>query len=131
MSIWFGYYCVDDLLVMMDGLAVLLRLPATNTGDDCDDGWTCCWHSCSDLVRNRTLSRSVCLLRLTLTPYCVIVLCAVATTIGTVVAFLIVPMRSLGPDNWKIAAALMSRHIGGGEVACPACLLHCIATRDN
>jgi len=22
MSIWFGYYCVDDLLVMMDGLAV-------------------------------------------------------------------------------------------------------------
>uniref|UniRef100_A0A8R7UJS9 Uncharacterized protein n=2 Tax=Triticum urartu TaxID=4572 RepID=A0A8R7UJS9_TRIUA len=22
-------------------------------------------------------------------------------------------MRSLGPDNWKIAAALMSRHIGG------------------
>jgi hypothetical protein len=31
MSIWFGYYCVDDLLVMMDGLAVLLRLPVTNT----------------------------------------------------------------------------------------------------
>lgn len=36
-----------------------------------------------------------------------------ATTIGTVVAFLLFPMRSLGPDNWKIAAALMSRHIGG------------------
>ncbi|KAF8683540.1 hypothetical protein HU200_044454 [Digitaria exilis] len=36
-----------------------------------------------------------------------------ATTVGTVVAFLLVPMRSLGPDNWKIAAALMSRHIGG------------------
>jgi uncharacterized membrane protein len=40
---------------------------------------------------------------------------AVATTIGTVVAFLLVPMRSLGNDNWKIAAALMSRHIGGGQ----------------
>jgi uncharacterized membrane protein len=36
-----------------------------------------------------------------------------ATVAGTVVAFLLVPMRSLGPDNWKIAAALMSRHIGG------------------
>uniref|UniRef100_A0ACD5ZIN2 Uncharacterized protein n=1 Tax=Avena sativa TaxID=4498 RepID=A0ACD5ZIN2_AVESA len=38
---------------------------------------------------------------------------SVATTVGTVVAFLLVPMRSLGNDNWKIAAALMSRHIGG------------------
>lgn len=38
---------------------------------------------------------------------------SVATTVGTVVAFALVPMRSLGPDNWKIAAALMSRHIGG------------------
>lgn len=37
----------------------------------------------------------------------------VATTIGTVVAFFIVPMRSLGQDGWKIAAALMGRHIGG------------------
>lgn len=38
---------------------------------------------------------------------------AVATIIGTVVAFLMVPMRSLGPDNWKIAAALMGSYIGG------------------
>ncbi|KAK4713067.1 hypothetical protein R3W88_018974 [Solanum pinnatisectum] len=38
---------------------------------------------------------------------------SVATTIGTVVAFCIVPMRSLGQDGWKIAAALMGRHIGG------------------
>ncbi|KAG0491973.1 hypothetical protein HPP92_005371 [Vanilla planifolia] len=38
---------------------------------------------------------------------------SVATTIGTLVAYLIVPMRSLGQDSWKIAAALMSRHIGG------------------
>ncbi|PHT97270.1 hypothetical protein BC332_33805 [Capsicum chinense] len=36
-----------------------------------------------------------------------------ATTIGTVVAFWMVPMRSLGQDGWKIAAALMGRHIGG------------------
>lgn len=38
---------------------------------------------------------------------------SVATTIGTVVAYLLFPMRSLGQDSWKIAAALMSRHIGG------------------
>lgn len=36
---------------------------------------------------------------------------------GTVVAFLIVPMRSLGQDGWKIASALMGRHIGGGNLA--------------
>ncbi|KAF7821844.1 putative membrane protein YjcL [Senna tora] len=38
---------------------------------------------------------------------------SVATTVGTVVAYLLVPMRSLGQDGWKIAAALMGRHIGG------------------
>ncbi|GMH08960.1 hypothetical protein Nepgr_010800 [Nepenthes gracilis] len=38
---------------------------------------------------------------------------SVATTIGTVVAFFMVPMRALGQDSWKIAAALMGRHIGG------------------
>lgn len=38
---------------------------------------------------------------------------SVATTVGTVVAYLMVPMKSLGQDSWKIAAALMSRHIGG------------------
>ncbi|KAF2315582.1 hypothetical protein GH714_040091 [Hevea brasiliensis] len=36
-----------------------------------------------------------------------------ATIFGTTVAFLMVPMRSLGPDNWKIAAALMGSYIGG------------------
>ena len=41
---------------------------------------------------------------------------AVATTLGTAVAFLLVPMRSLGQDGWKIAAALMGRHIGGGNL---------------
>ncbi|KAM7273677.1 hypothetical protein ACFE04_028341 [Oxalis oulophora] len=38
---------------------------------------------------------------------------SVATVIGTLMAFLIVPMQSLGPDNWKIAAALMGSYIGG------------------
>ncbi|KAJ4775090.1 hypothetical protein LUZ62_059347 [Rhynchospora pubera] len=38
---------------------------------------------------------------------------SVATAIGTIVAYLLVPMRSLGQDSWKIAAALMSSYIGG------------------
>ncbi|KAJ8632643.1 hypothetical protein MRB53_025979 [Persea americana] len=43
----------------------------------------------------------------------VFLLGSVATTIGTAVAYLLVPMRSLGQDSWKIAAALMSSYIGG------------------
>ncbi|KAI4324946.1 hypothetical protein MLD38_030387 [Melastoma candidum] len=38
---------------------------------------------------------------------------SVATVVGTLVAFLLVPMRSLGQDNWKIASALMGSYIGG------------------
>ncbi|ESQ43266.1 hypothetical protein EUTSA_v10013447mg [Eutrema salsugineum] len=38
---------------------------------------------------------------------------SVATTVGTALAYYLVPMRALGPDSWKIAAALMGRHIGG------------------
>ncbi|KAL7003471.1 hypothetical protein U1Q18_004625 [Sarracenia purpurea var. burkii] len=38
---------------------------------------------------------------------------SVATMVGTLVAFLVVPMRSLGHDSWKIAAALMGSYIGG------------------
>ncbi|CAH8361309.1 unnamed protein product [Eruca vesicaria subsp. sativa] len=38
---------------------------------------------------------------------------SVGTVVGTVVAFMMVPMRSLGPDNWKIASALMGSYIGG------------------
>ncbi|OEL25492.1 putative membrane protein YjcL [Dichanthelium oligosanthes] len=38
---------------------------------------------------------------------------SVATIIGTTVAYLLVPMRSLGQDSWKIAAALMGSYIGG------------------
>lgn len=41
---------------------------------------------------------------------------AVATIAGTLVAFLVVPMRSLGQDSWKIAAALMGSYIGGGNL---------------
>lgn len=40
----------------------------------------------------------------------------VATTVGTVLAYMMVPMRALGQDSWKIAAALMGRHIGGGII---------------
>ncbi|KAK4571499.1 hypothetical protein RGQ29_030078 [Quercus rubra] len=36
-----------------------------------------------------------------------------ASIVGTVVAVLFVPMRSLGQDNWKIDAALMGSYIGG------------------
>ncbi|XVF50867.1 hypothetical protein PTKIN_Ptkin04bG0138200 [Pterospermum kingtungense] len=38
---------------------------------------------------------------------------SVSTIVGTLVAFLMVPMRSLGPDNWKIASAFMVSYIGG------------------
>lgn len=41
---------------------------------------------------------------------------AAATIAGTLVAFLIVPMQSLGQDSWKIAAALMGSYIGGGNL---------------
>ncbi|CAI5995517.1 unnamed protein product [Closterium sp. NIES-65] len=37
----------------------------------------------------------------------------VGTIFGTLVAFAALPLRSLGGDGWKIAAALMGRHIGG------------------
>ncbi|RLN13387.1 hypothetical protein C2845_PM09G22790 [Panicum miliaceum] len=46
---------------------------------------------------------------------------SVATAIGTVVAFRLVPMWSLGPDNWNIAAAMMIRHIGGVVSFAAAC----------
>ena len=37
----------------------------------------------------------------------------VSTIVGTLVAFLMVPMQSLVPDNWKTASALMGNYIGG------------------
>lgn len=39
---------------------------------------------------------------------------AVATVIGTIVAFMVVPLAALGPDvGWRVACALAARHIGG------------------
>ena len=52
---------------------------------------------------------------LTLFAFCFVHI-IVATTVGTVVAYVLAPMRSLGQDSWKIAAALMGRHIGGGNL---------------
>jgi len=39
---------------------------------------------------------------------------ALATLVGTVVSFPLVPMKSIGTDGWKVASALTARHIGGG-----------------
>lgn len=38
---------------------------------------------------------------------------AIATCVGTVTAWYIVPIKSIGSGAWKIAAALTARHIGG------------------
>eukprot|EP00959_Pyramimonas_sp_CCMP1952_P297110 6215797-Pyramimonas_sp.AAC.1 len=41
------------------------------------------------------------------------VLGSIGTTIGTLVALKLLPLASLGEHGWKMASALMSRHIGG------------------
>lgn len=38
---------------------------------------------------------------------------AVATIVGTLAAFPIVPLKSLGDNGWRVACALAARHIGG------------------
>ena len=39
---------------------------------------------------------------------------AVATIVGTLMAFPLLPLKSLGPDvGWRVACALAARHIGG------------------
>lgn len=39
---------------------------------------------------------------------------AIATIVGTLVAFPLIPLTSLGPDvGWRVACALAARHIGG------------------
>ena len=39
---------------------------------------------------------------------------SVATVVGTLVAFKLIPLQALGAANsWKIASALAARHIGG------------------
>lgn len=52
-------------------------------------------------------------LLISLSNFCLFLSMTVATVVGTIVAFLVMPMRSLGQDNWKIAAALMGSYIGG------------------
>lgn len=37
----------------------------------------------------------------------------IGTLLGTLVAFKLLPLASLGADSWKIASALCARHIGG------------------
>ena len=39
---------------------------------------------------------------------------AIATVVGTLVAFPVLSLKSLGPDvGWRVACALAARHIGG------------------
>ena len=39
---------------------------------------------------------------------------AIATIVGTLLAYPLVPLKSLGPDvGWRVACALAARHIGG------------------
>ncbi|GAB4821763.1 hypothetical protein N2152v2_008809 [Parachlorella kessleri] len=38
---------------------------------------------------------------------------SVATVAGSLLAFKLLPLRGLGADGWKVAAALTARHIGG------------------
>lgn len=38
---------------------------------------------------------------------------ALATVAGSLLAFKLMPLRVLGADGWKVAAALTARHIGG------------------
>ena len=38
---------------------------------------------------------------------------AVSTIIGTIAAFSLIPLKSLGENGWKVACAINSRHIGG------------------
>lgn len=38
---------------------------------------------------------------------------ALATVVGSLLAFWLLPLRGLGADGWKVAAALTARHIGG------------------
>ena len=38
---------------------------------------------------------------------------AFATVVGTLVAFSLIPLKSLGETGWRVACALAARHIGG------------------
>lgn len=63
----------------------------------------------------------------------------IATCLGTLGAWFLVPMKSLGPAAWKIAAALTARHIGGAvnyvavadATAAPSDIVTAALTADN
>ena len=38
---------------------------------------------------------------------------ALSTVVGTLVAFTLIPLTTLGENGWKVACALTARHIGG------------------
>lgn len=38
---------------------------------------------------------------------------AISTIIGTLLAYLVIPLKALGNDGWRVASALAARHIGG------------------
>ena len=38
---------------------------------------------------------------------------ALGTVLGSLLTFWLMPLRTLGADGWKVAAALTARHIGG------------------
>lgn len=38
---------------------------------------------------------------------------ALSTVVGTLTAFSLIPLKSLGDEGWKVACAITSRHIGG------------------
>lgn len=41
------------------------------------------------------------------------VVSCISTVFGTILSYMIIPLSSLGSDGWKVASALMARHIGG------------------
>lgn len=63
----------------------------------------------------------------------------IATTVGTLAAWYLVPIKSIGSSAWKIAAALNARHIGGAinyvavveATKAPADMVTAALTADN
>ncbi len=49
---------------------------------------------------------------------------ALATVVGSLLAFKLLPLQMLGADGWKVATALTARHIGGSVnyVAVSGCM---------
>ncbi|XAR71700.1 hypothetical protein NMG60_11018089 [Bertholletia excelsa] len=56
---------------------------------------------------------------------------SVATMVGTIVAFLLVPVKSLGQDSWKIAAVVMGSYTGGESLGVSPSVLAAGVAVDN